>query len=70
MNQHAASLHIALRHTLKSGTELVKVKVTLRLMDSESVSRGVEPYLWLMTRYLLLVDSYSLVFVGRAAVPR
>jgi hypothetical protein len=29
------------------------------------VSLGVEPHLGLMTRYLLLFDSYGLVFVGR-----
>jgi hypothetical protein len=42
-----------------------KVKVTLRLMISQSVSLGVEPHLGLMTRYLLLFDSYGLVIVGR-----
>jgi hypothetical protein len=43
---------------------LLKVKVTLRLTVSQSVSLGVEPHLWLMTRYLLLFDSYGFVFVG------
>jgi hypothetical protein len=42
----------------------VKVKVTLRLMVSQSVSLGVEPHLGLMTRYLLLFDSYGLVLCG------
>jgi hypothetical protein len=42
----------------------VKFKVTLRLTVSHSVSLGVEPHLGLMTRYLLLFDSYGLVFVG------
>jgi hypothetical protein len=42
-----------------------KVKVTLRLTVSQSVSLGVEPHLGLMTRYLLPFDSYALVFVGR-----
>jgi hypothetical protein len=42
----------------------VKVKVTLRLMVSQSVSLGVEPHLELMTRYLLLFDSYGLVLWG------
>jgi hypothetical protein len=32
---------------------------------SQSVSLGVEPHLGLMTRYLLLFDSYGLGFVGR-----
>jgi hypothetical protein len=40
----------------------VKVKVTLRLTVSQSVSLGVEPHLGLMTRYLLLFDSYGLGF--------
>jgi hypothetical protein len=44
---------------------IVKVKVTLRLTVSQSVSLGVELHLGLMTRYLLLFDSYGLVFVGR-----
>jgi hypothetical protein len=35
-----------------------KVKVT-------SVSLGVQPHLRLMTKCLLLFDSYGLVFVGR-----
>jgi hypothetical protein len=42
----------------------VKVKVTLRLTVSQSVSLGVEPSLDLMTRYLLLLGNYDLVFVG------
>jgi hypothetical protein len=42
-----------------------KVKVTLRLTASQSVSLGVEPHLGLMTRYVLLFDIYGLVFVGR-----
>jgi hypothetical protein len=41
----------------------VKVKVTLRLTISQLVSLGVEPHLGPMTRYLLLFDSYGLVFV-------
>jgi hypothetical protein len=40
----------------------VKVKATLRLTVGQSVSLGVEPHLGLMTRYLLLFDSYGLVF--------
>jgi hypothetical protein len=44
---------------------LFKVKVTLRLTVGQSVSLGVESHLALMTRYLLLFDSYGLVFVGR-----
>jgi hypothetical protein len=46
-------------------SRLGKVKVTLRLTVSQSVSLGAEPYLGLMTRYLLLFHSYGLVFVGR-----
>jgi hypothetical protein len=41
-------------------TILVKVKVTLRL-----TATGVESPSGLMTRYLLLFDSYDLDFVGR-----
>jgi hypothetical protein len=43
----------------------VKVKVTLRLTVSQSVSLGIETHLGLMTRYLLLFSSYGLDFVGR-----
>jgi hypothetical protein len=43
---------------------IIKVKVTLRLTVSQSVSLGVEPYLGLMTRYLLLFDSYGLFLWG------
>jgi hypothetical protein len=43
----------------------VKVKVTLRLTVSQSVSLGVEPHLGLLTRYLLLFDIYGLVLLGR-----
>jgi hypothetical protein len=46
------------------GCWIFKVRVTLRLMVSQSVSFGVQPHLRLMTRYLLLFDSYDLVFVG------
>jgi hypothetical protein len=40
-------------------------KVTLRLTVSQSISPGVEPYVGLMTRYLLLIDSYGVAFLGR-----
>jgi hypothetical protein len=43
----------------------VRVKVTLRLTVSQSVSLGIEPHLGPMTRYLFLSDSYVLVSVGR-----
>jgi hypothetical protein len=43
----------------------VKVKVALRLTVSQSVNLGVEPHLGLMTRYLLLFDSYGFDFDGR-----
>jgi hypothetical protein len=48
----------------------VKVKVTLRLTVSQSVILGVELHLGLMTRYLLLFDSYGLVFVGLPSLTR
>jgi hypothetical protein len=38
--------------------------VTLRLTVSQSVSLGVEPNVGLMTRYLLLFDSYGLILWG------
>jgi hypothetical protein len=50
--------------TAKFKPLIVKVKVTLRLTVSQSVSLGVEPHVGLMTRYLLLFDSLGLVFVG------
>jgi hypothetical protein len=34
-----------------------KVKVTLRLTVSQSVSLGVEPHMGLMAKYLLLFDN-------------
>jgi hypothetical protein len=42
-----------------------KVKVTLRLTVSQSVSLVIEPHLGPMTRYLFLSDSYVIVSVGR-----
>jgi hypothetical protein len=61
-------VQIADRHApwkISSDAETVdsKVKVTLRLTASKSVSLVVEPHLRLMTRYLLLFDSYGLVFL-------
>jgi hypothetical protein len=44
----------------------VKVKVALLLTVSQPVCLGVEPLLVLMTRSLLLFDSYCRVFVGRS----
>jgi hypothetical protein len=43
----------------------IKVKVTLWLTVSQSVSLGIEPHLGPMTRYLFLSDSYVLVSVWR-----
>jgi hypothetical protein len=43
-----------------------KIKVTMRLTASQSVSLGVEPHLGLMTRYSLLFFSYGLVFLWGA----
>jgi hypothetical protein len=45
-------------------------EVTLRLTVSQSVSLGVEPHLGLMIRYLLLFDSYGLVFCGVLSLTR
>jgi hypothetical protein len=49
---------------LCSVTAKAKVKVTLRLTVSQSVSLDVEPHLGLMTWYLLHFDSYGVVFLG------
>jgi hypothetical protein len=48
----------------------VKVKVTLRLTVSQLVNLSVEPHLGLMTRYLLLFDSYGLCFSGAPSLTR
>jgi hypothetical protein len=48
-----------------TNSKLKKVKVTLRLTVSQSVILGVEPHLGLMTRYLLLFDTYGIVFLER-----
>jgi hypothetical protein len=58
--------------SLPCGTQLSTdwVKVTLRLTVSQSVSLGVEPHLGLMTRYLLLLHSYGLVFCGAPSLTR
>jgi hypothetical protein len=48
----------------------IQVKVTLRLTVGQSVSLGVEPNLGPMTRYLLLFDSYCLVFCGAPSLMR
>jgi hypothetical protein len=42
----------------------------LRLTINQSVSLGVEPHLGLMNRYLLLFDSYGLVFCGAPTLTR
>jgi hypothetical protein len=47
-----------------------QVKVTLRVTVSQPVGLGVEPHLGLMTRYLLLFDSYGLVFWGALSLTR
>jgi hypothetical protein len=64
------SRHCRLATNLTTELTQVKVKVTLRLTVGQSVSKswcrapslGVEPHLGLMTRYLVLFDSYGLVF--------
>jgi hypothetical protein len=38
--------------------------------DGQSVSLGVEPHLGLMTRYLLLLNSYGLAFCGAPCLTR
>jgi hypothetical protein len=54
--------HLYMLLTLASADPCAKVKVTLRPTVGQSVSLGVEPYLGLMTRYLVLFDGYGLVF--------
>jgi hypothetical protein len=56
---------LPLSRCLFYGCPFIKVKVTLRLTVSQSVSLGIEPHLGPMTRYLFLSDSYVLVYVGR-----
>jgi hypothetical protein len=48
----------------------VKVKVTLRLTVSQSVSLGVEPHLEVITRYVLLFNSYGLILWGAPFLTR
>jgi hypothetical protein len=60
---YSSSLLLACSRASAATTTQVKVKVTLRLTVSKSVSLGVEPHLQLMSRYLLLFDSYGLVFL-------
>jgi hypothetical protein len=61
--QRKPLIELTARRTFRMTTDF-KVKVTMRLTVSQSalVSR---PHLGLMTRYLLLFDSYSVVIVGR-----
>jgi hypothetical protein len=47
-----------------------QVKVTLRLMVSQSVSCSVEPHLGLVSRYLILFDCYGLVFYRAPSLTR
>jgi hypothetical protein len=56
-----SSLH---RRPYNSGELKVKAKIGLRLTICQLVSLGVEPHLVLMTRYVLLFDSYGLVLWG------
>jgi hypothetical protein len=55
--------HISLT-TYRSLSSQIKVKVTLRLAVSQLVILGVEPHLGIMTRYILLFDTYGPVSVG------
>jgi hypothetical protein len=66
LHSSASAATITLSLSLSTSLKVkVKVKVTLRLTISQSRGLGVEPHLGLMTRYLLLFDSYGLVLVGR-----
>jgi hypothetical protein len=59
-------LHQLNYNSLSTKLAKVKDKVTFLMTVSQSVSLGVEPHLGIMTRYLLVVDSYGLVFLGRS----
>jgi hypothetical protein len=59
-------LHLIPPEVTLKYTEKYQVKVTLRLTVSQSVILGVEHHLGLMTRYLVLFDSYGLVFLWGA----
>jgi hypothetical protein len=60
----------SLPSTLLYSSSQVKAKVTLRLMVSQSLTLGVESHLGLVTRYLLLLDTYGLVFCGAPSLTR
>jgi hypothetical protein len=66
----AAISHQPSSHLFTSwlSSDRIKVKVTLRLTVNQSVSLGSEPHLGIMTKYLLLFNSYRLVFVGRVCL--
>jgi hypothetical protein len=66
---YSSVLLVPIRSELTSQRQ-VQVEVTLRLTVSQSVSLGVEPHLGLMTRYLLLSDSYGIVFCGAPSLTR
>jgi hypothetical protein len=53
------------RRLLRLAGSRWRYSTTLRLAVSQSVSLGVQSHLQLITRYLLLFDSYGLVFVWR-----
>jgi hypothetical protein len=49
---------------------LLQVEVTLRLMDSQSVCRNVEPTVGLVARYYFLSESCFIVSVGSPSLRR
>jgi hypothetical protein len=63
-------LHIFTLRNLPANSFASEVKVTFRMTVSQSVSVGVEPHVGLMTTYLLLFDSYGLVFCGAPSLTR
>jgi hypothetical protein len=67
ISNNGYSFDFMLKSSLNGGSlsAASSFKVTLHLTVSQTVSLGVELHLELMTRYLLLFDSHSLVFDGR-----
>jgi hypothetical protein len=59
------SLRVKVEFNFLLAVSKVKVKVALRVTVIQSISLDDEPHVGLMTRYLLLFESYGLVFVGR-----
>jgi hypothetical protein len=64
---HRELSHCHINTETLSNTEICQSHIA---NDGQSVSLGVEPHLGLMTKYLLLFDSYGLVFCGASSLTR